>query len=69
MSDLLKIIKEILNLKKPIIFKKIKYRGHYVRTPYEYIPDIGKKYIPSLHVDIGQGILDLINEIKNEKTN
>ena len=69
MPDLLKIIKEILNLKKPIIFKKIKYKGHYVRTPYEYIPDIGKKYIPSLHVDIGQGILDLINEIKNEKTN
>jgi len=67
--DLLKTIKEILNLKKPIRFKKLKYKGHYIRTPYEYKPDIGKKYIPSLHVDIGQGILDLIHEIKNDKTN
>jgi UDP-glucose 4-epimerase len=69
MPDLLKTIKEILNLKKPIIFKKLKYKGHYIRTPYEYTSDVGKKYIPSLHVDIGQGILDLIHEIKNDKTN
>lgn len=69
MTDLLKTIKEILNLKKPIKFKKLKYKGHYVRTPYEYTSEIGKKYIPSLHVDIGQGILDLIHEIKNDKTN
>ena len=67
--DLLKAIKEILNLKKPIKFKKLKYKGHYVRTPYEYNSEIGKKYIPSLHVDIGQGILNLIHDIQNDKTN
>lgn len=69
MTDLLKTIKEILDLKKPIKFKKLKYKGHYVRTPYEYTSEVGKKYIPSLHVDIGQGILSLIHEIKNDKTN
>ena len=69
MLDLLKTIKEILNLKKPIKFKKQKYTGHYIRTPYEYMPDIGKKYTPSLHVDIGQGILNLVEEIKNDKSN
>lgn len=68
MSDLLNMVKEILNLKKPVKFKKSKYKGHYVRTPYQYNPDIGKKYVPSLHVDIGQGILDLINIIKKDET-
>ena len=33
------------------------------------MPDIGKKYTPSLHVDIGQGILNLVEEIKNDKSN
>ena len=69
LPDLLKTIKEILNLKKPIKFKKLKYKGHYVRTPYKYIPELGKKFIPPLHVDIGQGILNLIHEIKNDKPN
>lgn len=68
MSDLLNMIKEILNLKKPVKFKKSKYKGHYIRTPYQYSPDLGKKYVPSLHVDIGQGILDLIKKIKNNET-
>ena len=32
-------------------------------TPYSYQNDIGKKYIPSQHIDLGQGLLQLINLI------
>ena len=42
------------------------YLGHYVRTPYAYKPEIGKKYIPAMHVDLGQGLLQIINEMNNE---
>ena len=55
MFDLLNMVKEILGLKKNVKFRKQKYTGHYIRTPYNYNPSIGKKYVPSLHVDIGQG--------------
>jgi UDP-glucose 4-epimerase len=40
--------------------------GHYVRTPYAYQPKVGRKYVPSLHVDLGQGLLQLIEEVQRE---
>ena len=41
------------------------YSGHYIRTPYAYQPKLGRKYIPPLHVDLGQGLVQLIEEIKS----
>jgi|TARA_Y100000294_G_scaffold174840_1_gene193680 UDP-glucose 4-epimerase len=66
--DLLKMIGEILDIKKDIEFQDTVYTGHYIRTPYSYNEKVGKKYIPSMHVDLGQGILQMINEIKNSAT-
>jgi UDP-glucose 4-epimerase len=66
--DLLKMIGEILEIKKDIQFQDTSYVGHYIRTPYSYNEKVGKKYIPSMHVDLGQGILQMINEIKNSTT-
>ena len=63
--DLLEMISEILNLKEPIKFINNTKNGHYVRTPYSYQPKLGIKYSPNLHVDLGQGLLQLIVEIKN----
>lgn len=61
--DLLKMIAEILGLKKPVEFVESHQLGHYVRTPYAYQPKLGRKYIPPLHVDLGQGLMQLIQEI------
>jgi UDP-glucose 4-epimerase len=66
-KDMLKMLAEILNIKKKIDFKENKNSGHYIRTPYAYQPKIGKKYIPPLHVDFGQGLIQLINEIRAKK--
>jgi UDP-glucose 4-epimerase len=35
-----------------------------VRTPYAYQPKLGRKYAPPLHVDLGQGLLQLIDEVR-----
>ena len=69
MIDLLKMISEILNLESEIKFSDKNYEGHYIKTPYAFQPKLGRKYIPPLHVDLGQGILDLLDEINqsNEK--
>jgi UDP-glucose 4-epimerase len=61
--DLLKMLAEILGIKDEIQFKPNPDNQHYVRTPYAYQPQPGKKYIPSLHVDLGQGLIELINNI------
>jgi len=62
--DMLKMLSEILGLsEKPIEFIEDNYAGHYVRTPYSYQPKLGRKYIPPMHVDLGQGLLQLINEL------
>ncbi|WP_445781239.1 NAD-dependent epimerase/dehydratase family protein [Shewanella sp.] len=64
--DLLKMLTEILGYEDDIEFLETTQAGHYVRTPYSYQPKIGRKYIAPMHVDLGQGLLQLITEIDNE---
>jgi len=65
--DVLKMLAEILGLADDAVdFKDGNYIGHYVRTPYAYQPKLGRKYIPPLHVDFGQGLTQLIAELSNE---
>jgi UDP-glucose 4-epimerase len=65
---LLTMLAEILNISaESIEFVENKQAGHYVRTPYSYQPKLGRKYIPPMHVDLGQGLLQIINEIDFEK--
>lgn len=67
-SDLMKMIAEILGFTEEIEFIDIENSGHYVRTAYAFQPKIGRKFTPQLHVDLGQGLIQLINLI-NEKYN
>lgn len=64
--DLLKMLAEILSIKTPVECTRREQPGHYVRTPYAYQPKLGRKYIPELHVDLGQGLLQLIHEIQSK---
>ena len=66
-STVLKMIGEILGIEKDIEFLEDDYTGHYVSTPYFYKNPVGMKYIPSMHVDLGQGILQMIDEIFKSK--
>ena len=62
--DMLKTLAEIMSLpEEKIEFSKKPQVGHYVKTPYAYTSNIGKKYIPSKHIDLGQGLLQLIHLI------
>ena len=62
--DLLKMLSEILGYSSEIEFDNNEYYGHYVRTPYAFQPTLGKTYIPPMHVDLGQGLLQIISEVK-----
>ena len=65
--DMLKMLSEILGFPlESVKFIEDGYTGHYVRTPYAYQPKLGRKYIPPVHVDLGQGLLQVINEINRQ---
>lgn len=63
--DMLEILAEILGIQGAVKFREGEHAGHYVRTPYAYQPKVGRKYIPPMHVDFGQGLLQLIEEIRS----
>lgn len=67
-ADLFTMFQEILG--KPIA---IDYRhasgpgsGHYAVTPYAYTPRPGKKLVTTHYVDMGQGLLRMIEDIHRE---
>jgi len=39
---------------------------HYDITPYRFTPREGKKMVSNVFIDIGQGILELIEEVYRE---
>lgn len=59
--DLLEMLAETLGFKDAVEFVAGEQTGHYVRTPYAYQSKLGLKYIPPMHVDLGQGLLELID--------
>jgi UDP-glucose 4-epimerase len=65
--DLLKMLAEILGIPQSVEFIEADYSGHYIRTPYAYQTRLGRKYVPPMHVDLGQGLLELIEEIQKIK--
>lgn len=65
--DLLKMLAEILGMPQSVEFIESDYAGHYVRTPYAYQTRLGRKYVPPMHVDLGQGLLELIGDIQKNR--
>lgn len=53
--------------------RNVNYHGegsapnHYGHTPYRYTPKPAKKLVPQEFVDLGQGLLDVIEEIHREE--
>ena len=63
-KEMMLIIKEIMNNKIGIEFiDKGRGGNHYSYTPYSYSPKIGDKMSDKCYVDIGQGILECLEEI------
>jgi len=65
--DLMLMIKEMLKINTKINFKRIKDSSNYTITPYSYQDNIGENYQSNLSIDFGQGILQLIHELKSIK--
>jgi UDP-glucose 4-epimerase len=63
-GELLRMIQEILGGKVEIAFNpEQRNPEHYELTPYRFTPRVARKIVPNVFVDIGQGILDLVEEV------
>lgn len=66
-AELIDMIFEIAGLPKKVEFAdEMKGDDHYSLTPYRYTPKQAKKLVPDEFVDIGQGILELVEETCHE---
>jgi UDP-glucose 4-epimerase len=68
LADLYKMFGEILNKKVEVRFlgDEGKGNGHYNITPYAYTPKIGHKLVSNEYVDMGQGLIQVIEEIASQ---
>jgi len=62
-KQLLETISEIFNKKIEIKFSGIENEDHYYITPYSFTPKIGRKLTTNYYTDIGQGLLEVVNEV------
>lgn len=63
-KDMLQMVKEILGNRVEIEFSGGEYNpAHYNTTPYCFTPRTGRKLVTNHYVDMGQGLLECINEI------
>ena len=66
-DDMISMLFEVIGKKKNVNYlKTIDRADHYGNTPYRFTPKSAKKIVPSEFVDLGQGLLDIIEEMHNE---
>ena len=64
--DLVTMVNEIFGGKLDIEFRHEKPDTHYEVTPYSFNPRLGKKYVSHYYIDMGQGLLQCIEELYKE---
>jgi len=65
-ADLFTMFQEILGRGITVEYRRVEGAGHYAVTPYAYTPRAGKKLVTPCYVDMGQGLLRMVEEIHHD---
>lgn len=65
-KDLFNMINEILGNSLTINIHPNEKKTHYNSTPYSYQKDIVKKLTNNPHIDLGEGLIELIHSLNND---
>ena len=71
LEELLNMVKEILDnrdRKIEITCNPKESKSHYVQTPYSYIPRVGEKIITNMYCDLGQSLIEILDEIGSKRS-
>lgn len=66
-SQLLNMIKEMLNNKVVLKYLPNISETHYAVTPYSFSPKLGKKLTSNPYIDMGQGLLEIMEDVYKEQ--
>jgi len=67
-GEMLEMMNEILNNKLEITLNTKSVTGHYMQTPYNYTPKLGRKMTRETYIDLGLGLLDMIQFLDNKNS-
>jgi UDP-glucose 4-epimerase len=64
-ADLFTMFQEILGRPVTVDYRQSEQprSGHYSVTPYAFTPKPGRKLVPTQYVDMGQGLLQMVEEL------
>lgn len=66
-KELFEMIREILNNEVRVICNDSGYQNHYKFTPYSFEASVSKKLVANPHIDMGQGLLECVRSVHNNK--
>ena len=67
-EEMINLIFEIAGKQKSVFYNEQNINpDHYVNTPYRFTPKIALKLVPEEFYDLGQGILEVMEDISNSK--
>jgi UDP-glucose 4-epimerase len=61
--DMLGMINEIMGGDIKLNFRATSPAGHYVQTPYNYTPRLGRRLMRTTYIDLGLGLLDCLQHM------
>ena len=64
--EMIEMIREMVNQNISLEFANTSNNFHYTLTPYSFTPKIGSKLVSNLYMDMGQGLLECLQEISRE---
>lgn len=65
-SQLFNMIREITQKDFKVIYQIVEDHPHYEMTPYSYIPKVGMKLISPFYVDLGQGLIRVVECVTDD---
>ena len=68
LNELLNMINEIMNFSIDLKIEAKQSDSHYIETPYSYNPRVGRKIVMNTYCDIGQGLLEMLEEMDENHT-
>ena len=66
-GDLFRMIGEMLGREIKINYQHDPNSGHYQITPYAFMPKVGRKMTPHLSIELGQGVLKVMEAVHQEQ--
>jgi UDP-glucose 4-epimerase len=66
-GEMLEMIREIMGGDVSLNFEATSPEGHYVQTPYNYTPKLGRRLARNSYIDLGLGLLDCLQHLDKER--